>query len=60
MMVERVDYSSDEDFEQAQQAEEYGSCPNCGATVHITDVGNVDGITKCKYCIIPKDLKSKI
>lgn len=55
MAVERVDYYSDQDYEAAllseqQQSNEYGSCPNCGATVHITDLGDENGKTCCKYC----------
>lgn len=29
---------------------EYGSCPNCGSGVHVSELGSEFGITCCKYC----------
>jgi len=53
MAVERVDYYSDEDYQdalQSEQASEWGACPNCGLTVHVSDLGNENGVTACKHC----------
>lgn len=33
--------------------DEYGPCPNCGASpVHVDDLGNENGVICCKYCYI--------
>lgn len=37
-MDEEVDYS------------EFGRCPNCGTTVHISQLGNEGGMTCCFAC----------
>ena len=30
--------------------DEYGSCPNCGESVHITEMGSEDGVVCCRHC----------
>ena len=30
--------------------DEYGSCPNCGASVHTSEMGNEGGVVCCQYC----------
>lgn len=42
------------EYYEAQQAEyesQFGACPNCGATAHVTDLGKeVDGQVCCVNC----------
>lgn len=43
--------NSEDYYEELQNnMDEYGKCPNCGAIVHISEMGDKNGTTCCVNC----------
>ena len=49
----QAEHEAKEEYERQQYESECGSCPNCNATVHVSELGDDNGITKCTHCYKP-------